>query len=86
LNYPDEAELTRIISSTTGPEDAGIEPIFHASEAAERVEGLKRLVREVMALPRWRLRGAIGARDAAAELALRDGRSQGVHDEMSIAM
>src|SRR5258707_379937 len=36
LNYPDEGELTRIISSTTGPDDAGIEPIFHADEAPER--------------------------------------------------
>src|SRR5229473_3537488 len=35
LNYPDEGELTRIISSTTGPDDAGIEPIFHASEAPD---------------------------------------------------
>src|SRR5260370_20873713 len=51
LTYPDEGELTRIISSTTGPEDAGIEPIFHASEAPDRIEALKRLVREVMAAP-----------------------------------
>src|SRR6202040_2064741 len=51
LNYPDERELTRIISSTTGPEDAGIEPIFDISDAPQRIEGLKRLVREVMAAP-----------------------------------
>ena len=51
LNYPDEGELTRIISSTTGPEEAGIEAVFHATEAAERIEALKRLVREVMVAP-----------------------------------
>ena len=51
LNYPDEGELTRIISSTTGPEEAGIEAVFHATEAPERIEALKRLVREVMAAP-----------------------------------
>jgi MoxR-like ATPase len=41
----------RIISSTTGPEEAGVEPVFAVAEAAERVEALKRLVREVMAPP-----------------------------------
>ncbi len=51
LNYPDESELTRIISSTTGPEEAGVEPVFALNEAAERVEALKRLVREVLAPP-----------------------------------
>jgi len=51
LNFPDESELTRIISSTTGPEEAGVEPVFAVAEAAGRVEALKRLVREVMAPP-----------------------------------
>src|SRR6202790_5144418 len=51
LNYPDEGELTRIISSTTGPEDAGIEPLFDISEAPARIEGLKRLVRDVRVAP-----------------------------------
>src|SRR5216684_2279969 len=41
LNYPDEGELTRIISSTTGPEDAGIEPIFEPSEAHNGIKALK---------------------------------------------
>ena len=78
LNYPDEGELTRIISSTTGPEEAGIEAVFHATEAPERIEALKRLVREVMAAARdGDLRGAPGASHAAAELALRDRRGQG---------
>jgi MoxR-like ATPase len=51
LNYPDEVQLTRIISSTTGPDEAGIEAVFHSSEAPERIEALKRLVREVMVAP-----------------------------------
>jgi MoxR-like ATPase len=51
LEYPDENELVRIVSSTTGPEDAGVEPVFAAAEAAERIEALKHLVREVMVAP-----------------------------------
>ncbi len=51
LNYPDEGDLTRIISTTTGPEEAQVEPVFAASEAAARIEALKRLVREVMVAP-----------------------------------
>ena len=51
LNYPDEAELTRIISTTTGPDEAQVELVFPAGEAAARVEALKRLVREVMVAP-----------------------------------
>jgi MoxR-like ATPase len=51
LSYPDEIELTRIITSTTGPEEAGVEAVFHADEAPARVEALKRLVRDVIAAP-----------------------------------
>jgi MoxR-like ATPase len=51
LSYPDETELTRIITSTTGPEEAGVEPVFHADEAPARVEELKKLVRDVIAAP-----------------------------------
>jgi MoxR-like ATPase len=51
LNYPGEGELTQIIASTTGPEEAGIEAVFHATEAPGRIEALKRLVREVMVAP-----------------------------------
>jgi MoxR-like ATPase len=51
LEFPDEAELVRIISSTTGPEEAGIEPVFAHGEAASRIEALKHLVREVMVAP-----------------------------------
>jgi len=51
LNYPDETELTRIISTTTGPEEAQVETVFAPSEAAAQIEALKRLVREVMVAP-----------------------------------
>jgi MoxR-like ATPase len=44
LNYPEESELVRIISSTTGPE-------LHKIEAAGRIEALKHLVREVIVAP-----------------------------------
>ncbi len=51
LDYPGEEELVRIISTTTGPEEAGVEPAFAAEEAAARVEALKKLVRSVIAAP-----------------------------------
>jgi len=51
LAYPDEDQLVRIISATTGPEEAGVEPVFHADEAAAHIEALKRLVRNVIAAP-----------------------------------
>jgi len=48
LEYPDESQMVRIVTNTTGPEDAGVEPVFSAAEAAERIEALKHLVREVI--------------------------------------
>ena len=51
LNYPDEEQLMRIISTTTGPEEAGIEAAFPREEAALRIEALKKLVRNVIAAP-----------------------------------
>ncbi|HKV53354.1 MAG TPA: AAA family ATPase [Candidatus Binataceae bacterium] len=51
LGYPGEEELVRIISASTGPEEAGVDPVFGVEEAAERIEGLKRLVREVIVAP-----------------------------------
>jgi MoxR-like ATPase len=51
LNYPEESELVRIISSTTGPELHTIDPVFEPTEAAARIEALKRLVREVIVAP-----------------------------------
>jgi MoxR-like ATPase len=43
--------MVRIISSTTGPDEAGIEPVFAVAEAAPQIEALKRLVREVLVAP-----------------------------------
>jgi MoxR-like ATPase len=51
LGYPGEDELVRIISSATGPEEAGVGPVFPPGEAAARIEGYKRLVREVIVAP-----------------------------------
>jgi MoxR-like ATPase len=51
LDYPEEDNLVRIISSTTGADEAGIVPVFHGDEAPDRVETLKKLVREVIAAP-----------------------------------
>ena len=51
LGYPGEEELVRIIGAATGPEEAGVEPVFGAEEAASRIEALKRLVREVIVAP-----------------------------------
>ncbi len=51
LNYPDEEEMMRIVTETTGPEEAGVEPVFSKEEAAQKVEELKHLVREVIVAP-----------------------------------
>src|SRR5271157_3503805 len=47
LDYPDELQLTKIITATTGPEDLGVNAVFGVEEAAAQVEALKRLVRQV---------------------------------------
>ena len=84
LNYPDEGELARIISSTTGPEEAGIEPVFHADEAAATSRGVEAAgARSDGGAGDGAVCGAHGARDAAAEFALRrPTRRRAVHDEM----
>ena len=51
LDYPEEDNLVRIISSTTGADEAGIVAVFPGDEAPERLEALKKLVREVIAAP-----------------------------------
>jgi MoxR-like ATPase len=83
LNYPDEGELTRIISSTTGPEEAGIEAVFHHAEAPERIEALKKLVREVMAAPAMEIYAArlVRATQPQNSRFVTD-EARGVHDEM----
>ena len=51
LGFPDEVGLARIVSATTGADEAVIEPVFAAEEAAGRVEQMKRLVRQVIVVP-----------------------------------
>jgi MoxR-like ATPase len=51
LTYPDHADMQRIIGSTTGASLPAIEPVFAPEEAAERVLGLRSLVREVLVAP-----------------------------------
>ena len=83
LNYPDESELTKIISSTTGPEEAGIEPVFLAGDAAMQIEALKRLVRDVMAAPAMETYAAriVRATQPQNSRFVAD-ESKSVHDEM----
>ena len=51
LGYPDHVEMQRIIGSTTGATLPTIEPAFTREEAAARIQGLRTLVREVLAAP-----------------------------------
>src|SRR5262249_3396946 len=51
LPYPGHAELKRILSTTTGATTSTIEPVFAREEAPQRLEALKRLVREVLVAP-----------------------------------
>ncbi len=83
LNYPGEGELTQIIASTTGPEEAGIEAVFHATEAAGRIEALKRLVREVMVAPAMEIYAArlVRATQPQNSRFVSD-EAKAVHDEM----
>jgi MoxR-like ATPase len=51
LRYPSQADLQQIIGSTTGPTLPKAEPVFAREEAAQRVEELRALVREVLVAP-----------------------------------
>jgi MoxR-like ATPase len=51
LGYPGEEEMVRIIGATTGSLESPVEPVFAPTEAADAIERLKRLVREVMVAP-----------------------------------
>ena len=51
LRYPEHAEMQRIIGSTTGPTLPVAHPVFAREEAAQRVEELRALVREVLVAP-----------------------------------
>jgi MoxR-like ATPase len=51
LGYPDHADMQQIIGSTTGPTLPQAQPVFARAEAAQRVEELRTLVREVLVAP-----------------------------------
>ncbi len=83
LDYPDEEQLVRIISSTTGPEEAGVAPVFSGAEASSRIEALKKLVREVIAAPAMDQYAARIVRATQPEHSRYIGESpRSMHDEM----
>ncbi len=83
LDYPDEEQLVRIISSTTGPEEAGVAPVFSGAEASSRIESLKKLVREVIAAPTMDQYAARIVRATQPEHSRYVGESpRSMHDEM----
>ncbi len=51
LEYPSQAELERIVSSTTGADVPSILPVLEREHAAGRVEELRRVVRHVLVAP-----------------------------------
>ncbi len=51
LDYPSQAELERIVASTTGADAPVIHPVLEREHAASRVEALKRIVRHVLVAP-----------------------------------
>ncbi len=51
LDYPSQAELERIVGTTTSAETATVSPVLEREHAPARVEELKRLVRHVLVAP-----------------------------------
>jgi MoxR-like ATPase len=51
LEYPTQAELERILGSTTAPELPVVRPVLEHERGAAHVEELRRLVREVLVAP-----------------------------------
>jgi MoxR-like ATPase len=51
LEYPSEAELVRIVATTTSADAPTVRPVLAPEQAAARVEYLKRVVREVLIAP-----------------------------------
>jgi MoxR-like ATPase len=83
LDYPEEENLVRIISSTTGADEAKIAPVLHADEAPHRLEVLKRLVREVIAAPAMEQYAARIVRSTQPDHSRYVGDSaKSLHDEM----
>ncbi|MCX8071806.1 MAG: MoxR family ATPase [Candidatus Binatia bacterium] len=52
LRYPTHDELRRILARTTGESEVHLAPLFEAAVAAQEIERLRALVRQVMAAPR----------------------------------
>jgi MoxR-like ATPase len=83
LDYPDEEQLVRIISSTTGAEAGRVAPVFSSAEAPARIESLKRIVREVIAAPAMDQYAARIVRATQPEHSRFVGDSpRSIHDEM----
>jgi len=51
LDYPSQAELERIVGTTTSADVATVSPVLEREHAPARVEELKRLVRHVLVAP-----------------------------------
>ncbi len=51
LRYPSHDELRRILARTTGERELHLSPLFDAAVAAEEVERMRALVRQVMVAP-----------------------------------
>jgi MoxR-like ATPase len=51
LPYPNSEEMQRILSTTTQAELPSVQPIFKPKDAADRIERMKHLVREVLVAP-----------------------------------
>jgi MoxR-like ATPase len=51
LDYPSQAELERILGTTTGADTPVVRPVLPRDTAAARVEELRRLVRQVLVAP-----------------------------------
>jgi MoxR-like ATPase len=51
LAYPSQEELERILAETTAAQPPVVEPVLDRETASARVEGLKRLVRQVLVAP-----------------------------------
>ncbi|HVA78265.1 MAG TPA: MoxR family ATPase [Candidatus Binataceae bacterium] len=83
LDYPDEEQLVRIISSTTGAEEGRVEPVFSGAEAPALIESLKKIVREVIAAPAMDQYAARIVRATQPEHSRFVGASpRSLHDEM----
>jgi MoxR-like ATPase len=80
LAYPSQAELERIIGSTTGADVPRIQPVLERERAAGRVEELKRVVRHVLVAPQIERYVAVLVRLTVPAAARGDGDARGEDD------